>query len=416
MKSYQQFVESLSEKLSKSDDISKWISDFVNSGDPKFAGKSKDERIKMAKGAYYGAQNEEVELDEAAYLVVHHGHDNPDYKMPKGRQVLNHSTKYENSAIRAANNLKSKGFHDVQITKDGKKFDQTNETFQLGEDADFIQQHLANKDINSSVEGKIVKVHSSDVAAAKKHLAKIGYKDHKVVSGLNEETDEQKKAKDELDLKLKKWRNQQRASKALQNEETSDDAHFKKQSKAMQDAINLHLRRGNSYKDAVDLAKKHVKEETEQIDELSKDTLTSYVGKSFAAGNELHKQIKDGAGDKQALRDKISKRNQGVITAVKKLKKEENEMLTYSQFMEKLAESRIDDLRDKQAAEREAKKDSYEAGEKEKSSAAKRTIKGHSYGAGEDGDEDDDEKKKPSEPAVKRGRGRPAGSKSGARV
>lgn len=91
-------------------------------------------------------------------------------------------------------------------------------------------------------------------------------------------------------------------------------------------------------------------------------------------------------------------------------------MLTYSQFMEKLAESRIDDLRDKQAAEREAKKDAYEAGEKEKSKSAKRIVKGHSYGAGEDGDEDEDEKKKPSEPAVKRGRGRPAGSKSGARV
>lgn len=362
MKTYKQ----LQEVLKKSDDISKWISDFVHSDNPKFAGKSKEERIKMAKGAYYGAQKEEVELDE---------------------------------------------------------------------DADFIQQHLANKDINSSVEGKTVKVHSSNVAAAKKHLAKIGYKDHKVVSGLNEESDEQKKAKDELDLKLKKWSNQQRAAKALRNEDKIDES-YRMPSDSEIDKVKAHVKANHPDKSisqiAVHRKTKKIEyvvkdregkmsghtlgEAAEQLDELSKDTLTSYVGKSFAAGNELHKQIKDGTGDKQALRDKISKRNQGVITAVKKLKKEENEMLTYSQFMEKLAESRIDDLRDKQAAEREAKKDAYEAGEREKSKSAKRIVKGHSYGAGEDGDEDEDEKKKPSEPAVKRGRGRPAGSKSGARV
>lgn len=46
------------------------------------------------------------------------------------------------------------------------------------------------------------------------------------------------------------------------NEEDRDD-HFEKQSKKMQDAINLHLRRGKSYDEAVKAAKKHVKEELE---------------------------------------------------------------------------------------------------------------------------------------------------------
>lgn len=50
----------VNEKLESSDPIEKWISDFVNSDDKRFEGKTKEERIEMAKGAYYGAQNEEV--------------------------------------------------------------------------------------------------------------------------------------------------------------------------------------------------------------------------------------------------------------------------------------------------------------------------------------------------------------------
>jgi hypothetical protein len=58
-----QYIE---EKLSASDPTSKWISDFVASDNPKFAGKSKKERIRMALGAKYAAmRNEEVEqVDE----------------------------------------------------------------------------------------------------------------------------------------------------------------------------------------------------------------------------------------------------------------------------------------------------------------------------------------------------------------
>jgi hypothetical protein len=53
--------------------------------------------------------------------------------------------------------------------------------------------------------------------------------------------------------------------KKLRKEENvdEDDKHFEKQSKKMQDAINLHLRRGKSYADAVKAAKVHVKEDVE---------------------------------------------------------------------------------------------------------------------------------------------------------
>lgn len=49
----------VNEVLSKSDPVEKWISDFVASSDKRFSGKSKDERINMALGAYYAAQKNE---------------------------------------------------------------------------------------------------------------------------------------------------------------------------------------------------------------------------------------------------------------------------------------------------------------------------------------------------------------------
>lgn len=57
--------EDLEEALKKSQPAGEWIKDFVDSKDPKFAGKSKKKRMQMALGAYYAKQrNEEVELSD----------------------------------------------------------------------------------------------------------------------------------------------------------------------------------------------------------------------------------------------------------------------------------------------------------------------------------------------------------------
>jgi hypothetical protein len=64
MKSLKEFQVQIDEVLIKKTPLSKWVHDFVHSDDPKFAGKSKDERIKMAQGAYYGAQKESIEEGE----------------------------------------------------------------------------------------------------------------------------------------------------------------------------------------------------------------------------------------------------------------------------------------------------------------------------------------------------------------
>lgn len=55
---------SLEEKLNPSMGAAKYIQDFVKSKDPRFEGKTKKERIKMALGAYYGAKNESVETED----------------------------------------------------------------------------------------------------------------------------------------------------------------------------------------------------------------------------------------------------------------------------------------------------------------------------------------------------------------
>jgi hypothetical protein len=54
----EQLDEMLNEVLGKDASAGDWIHDFVHSDNPKFAGKSKAERKKMALGAYYGKQNE----------------------------------------------------------------------------------------------------------------------------------------------------------------------------------------------------------------------------------------------------------------------------------------------------------------------------------------------------------------------
>jgi len=63
--------EAISEKLTKDMSAADVIDDFVHSDDPKFKGKSKEERKKMALGAYYSMhpelKKEEVELEEDVY-------------------------------------------------------------------------------------------------------------------------------------------------------------------------------------------------------------------------------------------------------------------------------------------------------------------------------------------------------------
>jgi len=78
--SEEQLDEMINEVLGKDATAGDWIHDFVHSDNPKFAGKSKAERKKMALGAYYGAQKEAYEGSDDAITT-----DTLAGRMPGGR-------------------------------------------------------------------------------------------------------------------------------------------------------------------------------------------------------------------------------------------------------------------------------------------------------------------------------------------
>jgi len=59
-----EIVAELQEVLGKNAEAGDWISDFVHSDNPKFAGKSKEKRKQMALAAYYSKQRNEEVVDE----------------------------------------------------------------------------------------------------------------------------------------------------------------------------------------------------------------------------------------------------------------------------------------------------------------------------------------------------------------
>lgn len=61
----------IAEKLTKKMSAGEIISDFVHSDDPKFKGKSKAERTKMALGAYYGMHPEKKRAEESQLAETH---------------------------------------------------------------------------------------------------------------------------------------------------------------------------------------------------------------------------------------------------------------------------------------------------------------------------------------------------------
>jgi len=228
---------------------------------------------------------------------------------------------------------------------------------------------------------------------------------------------------------------------------------------------------------------KLAKEETEQIDELSKKTLGSYVNKA-AKDSRIHGQIAtdfENTADKarkQSKKDSFErlnrkylekswKREDGIAKAVGKLTKEEvsadvNEakegwskndsmakpvtssqaMADHAKYFTKVTkldpktgepykkdvkeerdyvsatlavmdEGKIDNLRDAQKLRRDTQS-AYEKDYKPDTSHPHiQVVKGNAYGGANQKDDEGDEK--PDETKEKKGRGRPAGSKSGAR-
>jgi hypothetical protein len=90
-------------------------------------------------------------------------------------------------------------------------------------------------------------------------------------------------------------------SEQVEVQEQNDDEHYARQSKRMQDAINMHLRKGKSYKDAVTAARVHVKEDFVEAvkDILSEEEIASVLAKleEAAAKQEMGDNLSAGELD-----------------------------------------------------------------------------------------------------------------------
>lgn len=166
-----------------------------------------------------------------------------------------------------------------------------------------------------------------------------------------------------------------------------------------------------------------VKEEVE-LDEISKELANRYYHKASNAAMDARQDKENPlafAPSKKKFQKTFDKRVAGMKAAGRRQSGEfpttnEDTMLTYTEFMAQLAEGKADDLKDKQAADREARMNNYDYSKEKDKKSNKTIVRGHSYGAGDEEGEGEDDKKTAKPEAVKRGRGRPVGTKSGARV
>ena len=168
-------------------------------------------------------------------------------------------------------------------------------------------------------------------------------------TALDEAVDTEKKTTDTLAGRIKGGKENQHSSfkiKLKAEEAHPDEAEDKKLIKKMvkkdcmkSEEVEIDL---DQY-DLDDLQAFMESEEFNQLDELSKDTLHSYVHKSFAQGNELHRKIRATTDPKERakLKAQLSKRNTGVIRAAKKYTKEESSTWSFNEFVQTIEEARV---------------------------------------------------------------------------
>lgn len=263
----------IEEKLTAADPASKWISDFVKSDNPKFAGKSKKERIQQALGAYYAKKrgtNEEVEqIDELenktllSYVKKARGEGG-------GNSYLDALTLAPGAREKAEK--RTKGLRAVQRA--------LGRNFKAGKAGEEVYEEVEQVDegrLRRSMRGYAV-------------LGGYGYGN--------------------------KVRYQSAGERSREINVGLDDKQEKENARRAAEADKAKMK----------------KEEVEQIDELKKSTLASYVGKAagrLAAASRLQKDFeKDGhtalAGEfeKSAQKKKV-----GIQKAANKLAKEEAEQI-----------------------------------------------------------------------------------------
>jgi hypothetical protein len=272
MKSYKDIVQQLDEVLTKSTPAGTWIKDFVDSDNPKFAGKSPAKRKQMALAAYYSKQKEQANESAAASQ-----NSTAETQMNEDHLVhVNDGSKYdeqphEKDVEHVMHGVKKHGGENAGLTDKGVLF-----KFKNHSDAHNFISHV-NKCPHRSCDAHMTESVDYDKPTYLRNNPKEPTKKSSW-TGFN-----------------------------------TDEPAYKR-------------------KEQAELEKKRLnKEEVEQIDELSKSTLGSYATKAHnqTVQHASNRAFKQGRGDKDAhdfaseYERKDNNRNKGIATAIKKLAKEE---------------------------------------------------------------------------------------------
>jgi len=391
-------LDHLDEVLSKDAKAGDWIHDFVHSTNPKFEGKSKKERMRMALGAYYGKQNEQAPVAPV-----------PDRKYIKGTP--------ENKALK--DSRKPINGHPTNVKEEAEQID---------ERSDQAKQNKTMKNLMTASKGaqvnRTLKLDPADYGYKKaQHLNKaIGRQMMKT-----EATDTVVKDKTGKVISFKHEGDWKKATKAdVKKDPAGKVANMAGQ--AMQKMKNMaEAKDEQEYGYEGDMALNQLKTLVrcaEMIEDMLKpDTdLPEWVQSKITLATDYIQTAADymysemNEGTQYAGLEKEDKPGK-IKTAVVKLhpKGVSSETVEGWKDAKKPVKESFDD-----EGNLISTKISYKdfITEIKLADLPVRKIQGHSYGANYSDPEgaDDYDDKKPMKPAAeKRGRGRPAGAKSGAR-
>lgn len=462
-------TDKLDEKLDPSQGAGEYIKDFQKSDAPQFKGKSQEKRKVMALAAYLDAKRDMKEAvqkaDVPAYLRKQKGEAPLTLKDLKRKDTISDK---ENLAKLRNEEVELDEANHREFASQGKMHPDMAKHMKTGEHMDYYEPKTGDK-----VHGKVIKNDGKEVHVKQTHDSY----DSKKVGTVHKFT---------IASKLEEGRMKDIATNAQETERlkkkddvpfdgpyTKTKANVKDKSGAVHSAFSRakHLARQ---------AMNNVKEETEQLDELSSNTLRSYVqgAKDDVQNAKDERDSARSGGDGKGANDayqRQKKRTSGIKQAKAKLNKEEVEQVEEqapvapvpdkkyikgtpehkaykatkkpinghpTNVKEELKgnQHKLDKNKNGKLDKQDFKllrKEDFENGEIETMSKSykqfveelneikmsdlpSRKVSGRSYGAqyhdpeGDD-DADDKPKAKPAADQQKRGRGRPAGSKSGAR-
>jgi len=304
MKKFNQFREdSLLEVLKASDPTGKWIDDFVHSDNPKFAGKSKKERIRMALGASYASKRNE-NVDEAANAAQQAAIAIAKKKKKEDMAEAKDEGEYDYEGAMAKTQLQTICRNAAELKDMLEEDENLPEWVQakITKAEDYITTSLdymkSSEELGEEVE-ELDELSKSTLAAYAKGASRSAGIQRKIAAdfenkGIRAKSPGMKQASAKLsqDYKEKSWKRQNNVNKAID---------------------------------------RLAKEEVEPIEELNKDTVYSYNKKAEADQDKqftkIGKALKDNdpkTGNEAG--HKFIQRSLGITRAEKRLNKEDTEV------------------------------------------------------------------------------------------